>query len=89
MIKNKLSCPIFSTSGLLFMIVLTLARGSSTSLDLRGELLTTGVFDTDFRAVLPGVLGAVVSDILLLISENQIYNNVLYKLCFCKMFLSI
>ena len=52
------------------MMVLTLARGSKTSFDRRGELLTTGVFDTVFNAVLPGVVGAEASDISLYISEN-------------------
>ena len=32
-----------STSGLLFIIVLTLLRGKSTSFDLRGELAATVV----------------------------------------------
>ena len=48
---------MFSTSGLLFIMVFTLARGRSTSLDRRGELLNTGVLATAFRAVLPGVEG--------------------------------
>merc|ERR1719481_575108 len=54
------------------MMVLTLARGSNTSLDRRGELLTTGVFDTVFNAVLPGVVGAVVSNISLCISLVEV-----------------
>ena len=40
-IKKRLSCPIASTSGLLFIIVLTLFRGRSTSFDLRGEFAAT------------------------------------------------
>ena len=62
---------MFSRSGLQFMMVFTLARGSNTSLDLRVELLT-GVYDTAFRAVLPGVEGVgIVSVILLIISETE------------------
>merc|ERR1719300_1969378 len=58
------------------MIVLTLARGSSTSLDLRGELLTTGVLDNDFNALLSVEEGVptVESDIfqtLSLVEVNQ------------------
>ena len=49
--RNRLSCPIFSTSGLLFMMVLTLARGNNTSLDLSGELVAT-----DFSAPDTGVV---------------------------------
>ena len=50
--RKRLSCPIFSTSGLLFMMVLTLARGNNTSLDLSGELVAT-----DFSAPDTGVVG--------------------------------
>ena len=42
-IRKRLSCPMNSTSGLLFIIVLTLLRGKSTSFDLRGELAATVV----------------------------------------------
>ena len=52
------------------MIVLTLARGSNTSFDLRGELVKTGVLDTAFRAVLPGVAGAGVESVIFY-SENR------------------
>lgn len=56
--RKRLSCPIFSTSGLLFMMVLTLARGNNTSLDLSGELVATGpVLATDFSAPDTGVVG--------------------------------
>ena len=54
--RKRLSCPIFSTSGLLFMMVLTLARGNNTSLDLSGELVATGVLATDFSAPDTGVV---------------------------------
>ena len=41
------------------MMVFTLAKGSNTSLDLRGELAAPeGVLDTDLRALLTGVEGA-------------------------------
>lgn len=49
---------MFSTSGLLFMMVLTLASGSSTSLERSGELVATGVLDTLLRALDTGVAGA-------------------------------
>ena len=42
-IRKRLSCPMNSTSGLLFIIVLTLLRGKRTSFDLRGELAATVV----------------------------------------------
>ena len=63
-IRKRLSCPMFSTSGLLFMMVLTLARGNSTSLDLRGEPAETvvGVARDPTAGWLMGVAG--VADIL-------------------------
>ena len=39
------------------MMVLTLARGNNTSLDLSGELVATGVLATDFSAPDTGVVG--------------------------------
>ena len=59
-IRKRLSCPMFSTSGLLFMMVLTLARGNNTSFDLSGELLALlGVLmaDTALTAAGTGVVG--------------------------------
>ena len=61
---------IFSTSGRLFMMVFTLASLRSTSLYLRGEVLDTGVLDTAFRELLPGVQG-IVSVILIIIFETE------------------
>ena len=62
--RKRLSCPMFSTSGLLFIMVFTLARGSRTSFERSGELVAT-VLLTGLSAGLPeaepGVPG--VSDI--------------------------
>ena len=69
--RKRLSCPILSTSGLLFMMVLTLARGSNTSLDLRGELVDTGVLETDLRAADTGVAGVSSVIMILIWSENM------------------
>ena len=50
---------MFSTSGLLFMMVLTLARGNNTSFDLSGEFVAAaGVPETAFTAAGTGVVGA-------------------------------
>ena len=66
-IRKRLSWPMFSTSGLLFMMVLTRARGSNTSLDLSGELLAVGVLETAFTAAGTGVAGAL--SLILILSE--------------------
>ena len=49
----------------LVVSVLTLANGSNTSLDLSGELVATGVFDTDFSAPDTGVAG--VSSVIVIV----------------------
>ena len=64
-IKKRLSCPIASTSGLLFMIVLTLFRGKRTSFERSGEFAATvvGVLLADSSATLGFVLpSAIVND---------------------------
>ena len=71
-IKKRLSCPIASTSGLLFMIVLTLFKGKRTSLDRSGELADTvvGVLLIDSSATLGfGVPSAMAKD--LAVSETK------------------
>ena len=55
--RKRLSWPMFSTSGLLFMMVRTLLRGSRTSLDLRGEAEAVGVLETALRLAGTGVAG--------------------------------
>ena len=71
MTRKRLSCPMLSTSGLLFMIVLTLARGSRTSFDLRGEFVATGVLDTALRAADTGVVGVSSVMMILIWSESD------------------
>ena len=53
------------------MIVLTLARGSRTSFDLRGEFVATGVLDTALRAADTGVVGVSSVMMILIWSESD------------------
>ena len=76
MTRKRLSCPILSTSGLLFIIVLTLARGNSTSFDLRGEFVGVWVLETALRAADTGVVG--VSSVMMILVWSAIdkkYNH--------------
>ena len=68
--RKRLSWPMLSTSGLLFMIVLTLARGNNTSFDLRGEFVGVGVLDTALRAADTGVVG--VSSVMMILIWSAI-----------------
>ena len=68
--RKRLSWPMLSTSGLLFMIVLTLARGNNTSFDLRGEFVGVWVLDTALRASDTGVVG--VSSVMMILIWSAI-----------------
>ena len=79
MTRKRLSCPMLSTSGLLFMMVLTLARGNSTSLDLRGEFVATGVLDTALSAEDTGVAG--VSSVIMILIWSASEKKLHYTTC--------
>ena len=82
--RKRLSCPMLSTSGLLFIIVLTLARGNSTSFDLRGEFVGVWVLDTALRAADTGVVG--VSSVMMILIWSAIDKKIqLYKQLCCEL----
>ena len=85
--RKRLSWPMLSTSGLLFMIVLTLARGNNTSFDLRGEFVGVWVLDTALRAADTGVVG--VSSVMIILIWSAIDKKIQLYITYCLLHINL